>query len=210
MEKPRPISRCRALTETEYRAMMRASDLVVKPLLFALWETGCRPKEARTLRWENVREEKWVLAKQKTIRSTGKSRVIYLTAPMRKMMDVRRRKRTSEYMFLNEDGKPWTANALRLRVHRLKEKLGLADDVCVYRARHAFGTRSILKGNDVLTTAVLMGHSSLDMVSSVYVHLANEQTHLLNAVGQEVDGADAAAGDGAAALRACPIIRAAR
>ena len=182
LEKPRPIARCRALSEAEYRAMMKASDGVFKPLLFALWETGCRPKEARTLKWDNVLEDRWVLPQHKTVRTSGKPRIVYLTHPMRKLMAVLRRASTSEYVYLNGDSKPWTVNAVRQRIMRLKEKLGLAKDVCAYLVRHAFGTRSILRGNDVLTTSVLTGHSSANMVSSVYVHLANEQKHLLSAV----------------------------
>ena len=106
--KPRPIARCRALSEDEYRRMLRASDRTFKVLLFSLWETGCRPKEARTLRRENVREDKWILPQHKTAHATGKPRVIYLSRPMRRLMAVLRRESVGEYVFVNEDGRPWT------------------------------------------------------------------------------------------------------
>jgi site-specific recombinase XerD len=44
--------------------------------------------------------------------------------------------------------------------------------------RHAFGTNAILNGVDVATVAELMGHTSLEIVSRVYLHLADQHSHL--------------------------------
>ena len=52
----------------------------------------------------------------------------------------------------------------------------------LYLLRHAFGTNAVLNGVDVATVATLMGHASLDMVSRVYVHLADQHQHLNEAV----------------------------
>ena len=97
-------------------------------------------------------------------------------------MDVQRRRSTSENVFVNSRGKPWTMNAVRLRIMRLKEKLGLASDVCAYLVRHMWGTQAILNGVDVSTVAECMGHNSLEMVSTVYVHLADQHSHLQSAM----------------------------
>jgi hypothetical protein len=45
-----------------------------------------------------------------------------------------------------------------------------------------FGTRAILNGVNPSVVAELMGHNSLEMVSKVYVHLADEHAHLKAAV----------------------------
>ena len=71
-------------------------------------------------------------------------------------------------------------NALRLQVARLRKKLDLPDDVCLYLCRHGFGTRAIFNGVDGPTVAELMGHTSQEMISKVYVHLADQ--HLKAAV----------------------------
>lgn len=182
MKCPRARSRGRFMSEDEYRTALRNSKPDFKRLLFSLKETGCRPKEARELRWDQVREDRWVLDEHKTVEKVQKPRVIYLTAPMRKLMDVLRRNSTSPHVFLNARKKPWTCNALRLRTARLKAKLNLPDDLCAYMLRHAFGTNAILNGVDVATVAELMGHTSLEMVSKVYLHLADQRTHLSAAV----------------------------
>ena len=180
MKCPAAATRQRVMTDAEFRGMLRGSKRDFKVLLYALRMTGCRPKEARTLKWEQVLEDRWVLQEHKTAHSTNKSRVIYLIPPMRKLMAVLRRKGRSDYVFVNRLGRMWTRNAIRLRVQRLKERkeLNLGDDLCCYLARHAFGTAAIMNGVDALTVAQLMGHNSLTMVQKVYVHLAGEHAHL--------------------------------
>lgn len=183
MKRGKPTPRNRAMKESEFRTLMKGEPKVrFKTFLFALWATGCRPKEARTLKWDQVREDRWVLREHKTAHKTKKPRIVYLNPPMQRLMAVLRRDATSEHVFLNMYGKPWTMNAVRLRMHRLKEKLGLSDDVCTYLIRHAFGTNAIVNGVDVATVAELMGHTSLEMVSSVYLHLADQHKHLQDAV----------------------------
>ena len=182
MKCPRAKARGRIMSDAEYRTLLKHSASDFKTLLFTLKETGCRPKEARTLRWEHVREDRWVLDEHKTAYKVDKARVIYLTAAMRKLMVVLRRRSTSPHVFLNARKEPWTCNALRLRIARLKTKLNLEDDLCAYMLRHAFGTNAILNGVDVATVAELMGHTSLEMVSRVYLHLADQRSHLNAAV----------------------------
>ena len=182
MKCPKGKTRERVLTDDEYRILLKNSRRDFKILLFALKETGCRPKEARLLTWDQVREDRWILTKHKTVHKTGKPRIIYLTKPMQKLMQLLRKESTSDYVFLNSRGEPWTVNAVRLRIKRIKDKTDLPADVCSYLLRHSFGTNAILNGVDVATVAELMGHSNLDMISKVYCHLAGEHKHLHEAV----------------------------
>jgi integrase len=182
MKRPKPKPRQRAITDDEYLKLLRATDSDFRPLLFALKQTGARPKELRTLTWDQVRPDHLLLWKHKTDGSTVKPRVIHLTVPMQKMLALFRKRRRSDHVFLNGRGRPWTANAVRLRVMRLKKKLGLSADVCAYLLRHAFGTNAIVNGVDPLTVAELMGHGDLTMIKNVYAHLAEEKSHLQEAV----------------------------
>jgi len=182
MKCPRANVRQRALSGSEFKTLLRHSDRDFKVLLFALRETGCRPKEARLLRWTDVREDRWVLAQHKTAHQTGRARVIFLTRPMQKLMRLLRASTNSEFVFVNARKKPWTVNAMRLRIKRIKSKTNLAKDVCAYLLRHAWGTHAILNGVDPITVAACMGHSSLEMISRVYVHLADKHDHLQEAM----------------------------
>jgi integrase len=179
---PKAKTRERMMTRDEYTILMKNGGKKFRKLLFALRQTGCRPKEARLLKWSQVHGDKWVLKEHKTAHVAGKPRVIYLTKPMQRLMTNLRRKATSECVFANTRGKPWSSNALRLCIQRIKDKTNLAKDVSAYLLRHAFGTNAIINGVDVTTVAELMGHSSLEMISKVYCHLAGEHRHLQNAV----------------------------
>jgi len=183
MNCPAALIRQRAMTDEEFRAILRASKREFKILMFALRLTGCRPKEARCLTWQQVHDDRWILPQHKTVHKSHKPRVVYLPAPMQRLMTVLRRATgvplsSSQLVFTNGRGRPWTVNAMRLRMERLKRKLNLAKDLCPYMARHAFGTSAVMAGVDVATVATLMGHASLDMVSKVYLHLSGQHEHL--------------------------------
>lgn len=184
MRCPGALARQRAMTDAEFRSLLKGSRHDFKVFLFSLRMTGCRPKEARTLTWGMVLEDRWVLTMHKTAHKTERPRVVYLTPPMRKLMAVLRRKGGSEHVFLNRRNEPWTPNAVRLRIERLRKKMNLSSDLCAYHARHAFGTAAVLNGVDPLSVAALLGHRDLTMVQKVYVHLAEEHDHLHHAAEQ--------------------------
>jgi integrase len=182
MRRPKPQTGRRAMTEDEFDRLHAAAAPAFADFLFALLETGARPKELRDLLWDDVQGQKVVLAKHKTSAKTGQARVITLTKAMLKMLKRRRADGVGRHVFVNVEGQPWTMNAVRLQMSRLRKKLNLASDLVAYLARHGFGTRAILAGVDPLTVATLMGHKSLEMVSKVYVHLSDQTKHLEDAV----------------------------
>jgi integrase len=183
MKNPKPKPRQRAISDDEFQKLYENAGDPLRNILFALYHTGARPKEVRELTWAQVKEDRWVLPEHKTGKKTGKPRVIFLNEEMKAMME-RLKGNGHTHVFLNTEGDPWTMNALRLQVWRIKKKLALPDDVCSYLCRHGFGTRAILSGVDGPTLAELMGHTSQDMISKVYVHLADQHQHLKKAVGQ--------------------------
>lgn len=207
MKRPKPPPRQRAMTDEEFNALYAQASGAFRDFLMALRETGARPKEVRELRWEQVQADRWVLTKHKTAQKVKKARVIILTEKMRQMMDrLRLRSGGNSYVFLNTEGQPWTMNAVRLQISRLRSRLGLPKDLCAYLARHGFGTRAILNGVNPAVVAELMGHSSLEMVSKVYVHLADQHQHLRDAVEQVNSSPMPAEDDGNPALkRARPV-----
>ena len=182
MERPRPKSRTSYVTNEEFRSLRQAAVPQFRLFLYALRRTGARPSEVRRLTWDQVREDRWILPEHKTVGKTGKPRVIYLTPVMQRLMCILRRKSASKYVFVNCHGQPWTTNAVRLQMKRLRDKLGLRDNVCAYELRHAFGTYGVLNGVDIATLAELMGHRDTTMVSRVYAHLAGQTAHLAAAV----------------------------
>jgi integrase len=183
MPRPMPAPRNRAITDEEFWRLYENAGDPLRDLLLALFLTGARPKEVRELTWDQVQEDRWVIEKHKSRKKTGQPRIIYLPEQIRDMM-VRRRSETGGrgHVFHNTLGEPWTLNAMRLQIYRIRTKLGMSQDVCAYLCRHGFGTRAIVSGVDGKTLAELMGHTSTEMINRVYVHLADQRRHLNDAV----------------------------
>ena len=177
LKRPKPPARKRAMTDAEFQSLHGAAGASFGDFLLAMRETGARPKELRNLTWAMVGDATWVLSEHKTAKKTGKPRVIVPTAAVRQLVEGLRGNGHS-HVFLNTRGEPWTLSALTQQVVRLRRSLGLGDDLCLYLARHGYATRALVNGVDPLTVAELMGHTSLEMINSVYAHLAGEGAHL--------------------------------
>ncbi len=146
LKKGKPNPRMRALGDDEFHLLLQAARGEFKTFLFALRQTGARPKEVRTVQWKHVKTDRWVFPEHKTDAYTTKPRTVYLTPPMQRLMLTL--PKDSSYVFLNKRGKPWTMNAVRLQIARLKKKLKLSSDVCAYLIRHEWGTRSDPQRNE--------------------------------------------------------------
>src|SRR5262249_19211544 len=100
MKRPKPAPRQRAMSDDEFHQMHENAGGPFADYLFALRETGARPKEVRDLTWDQVRADRWILSKHKTAQKVGKARVIILTEAMKGMME-RLKGNGCEHVFLN-------------------------------------------------------------------------------------------------------------
>lgn len=181
MPRGRPNRRERCLTVQEYCSLLRTARRPFRVFLWALKQTGARPSELRRLTWDQVHGDRLVIAKHKTAKKTGKPRVVFLSERMQRRLEQLRRRSHSRYVFVNSRGQPWTANAVRLQVARIRKRCGLAKDVCAYLVRHTFGTWAIMNGVDTASVAALMGHTSTEMVVKVYSHIAGQHSFMRDA-----------------------------
>ena len=140
--------------------------------------TGIRTGEARELEWDQILWEQSVikLDKHKALRKqkTKKPRLIgldkELLAELRRLYENRRHERL---VFLSPRGCPWTKNNLDQAFLRLRERLGLADDLTPYCFRHRFATQCRLAGVEGRHTTAQLGHST-ERMSEHYTHVDNK------------------------------------
>src|SRR5438094_3703934 len=80
--------RRRPMTDGEFQTLLRGSDPAFRRFLIFLKFTGCRPGEAASTRWPDVRidEACVVLKEHKTARKTGLPRVIPLVPTTIKLL----------------------------------------------------------------------------------------------------------------------------
>ncbi len=140
-----------------------------------MWETGCRPLEARSIEARHVDFNNELVHFPPSEAKGGLAdRVIFLTD---KAAEILRANFDREGpLFVNTKGKPWTKDSIGCRFKRLKMKLGKA--MCAYAIRHSYATEGLKSGMDSLVLAQLMGHADTTMLSRTYAHLARNPDFL--------------------------------
>lgn len=121
---------------------IRKLNTRAKAITEFILSVGCRPKEARLLKWCEVDIERGVcvLGRSKTLDATGERRTIYLTKRGEQIVAAQP-KTDSEYIFLTLRGKPYTKDGL----HSVLERVGLNNS---YALRHTFAQWFLDHGGD--------------------------------------------------------------
>jgi integrase len=171
------LPRERIIQPEERRLILSAvRDRAFKLVVFALVSTGARPSEVRRVTAaEFVPAGMWVFPprRHKTGKKTRKPRVVYLTPPMITLCKRLAAEHPSGPLFLNTRGRPWTANALRCRFRRLREKFPGLAGVTAYCYRHTYTTEGLLNGVPLAQMQELLGHTSPAMMAH-YAHLGQK------------------------------------
>ncbi|MBV9075167.1 MAG: site-specific integrase [Acidobacteria bacterium] len=175
--------RKRILSPRELALFLRRSSRRARAFLLALRETFARPQEIRAVQWCDVQSESpavpvevalpagralFVLHeyKDRARRADDSApRVLLISRRLgRLLLRLRRRARSAEGpVFLNSRGRPWTKNAVRCLMRRLRRRLGYARDergeqVVAYTFRHSRATLAAASGIVDRVLADLLGH----------------------------------------------------
>lgn len=197
-ERGRKLFRLRSITESEKSALLDHWDPAdpFTDFLVCLRDTGCRPSEARRITvdmfhrdigaWvipsHRLREDGEAAYLHKTAKRTRKPRIIMLGPDaLAVTLKLAEQRQPGQHLFLNSRGRPWTKNAVRMRMRRAKAKLGLAKDVTSYGFRHAWATQGLALGESPALIAEQLGHADLSMLAN-YAHLDERLAELRAAV----------------------------
>lgn len=182
-EKPAGRARTRTVTDAEFQALLRHSDVSFRQVLTAMRWTGCRPVEIRSLIWDWVDLEKglWVLKDHKTItqQRSPMPRIVPLARPVHRLCERLAEKPhgAHDHLFLNAHGTPYTKDALCRKMSRLRKRAGIkvkaGEQLVLYCCRHTFGTQASGKVSDI-ELATLMGHTDV-RTTQRYVHINTDR-----------------------------------
>lgn len=139
--------------------------------------TGLRPQELRLVRRPNIIKDdqgrQYVHIEQHKTSASARvhlPRTVPLSAEAAEILVRQLAKHpTSEFVFLNEDGKPYTAVGLRQRLQRWCRRAGVPV-MPPYALRHVFGTRQGNNGTNQAIISQLMGHSNLQTAARYMVN----------------------------------------
>lgn len=163
------------------------------PIVGFILNTGCRPSEARRLRWSHVRIKdgfcQLPAVESKTGHRTGRSRTIWLTPEAveivkvehdkylkRVIEEAKKRKRqggkltdvpVDDFVFLTRLRGPYRPSGLRTILRR-------AGWSRTYSLRHTFAQNALDQGKPIEVVAALLGHSDLRTVQ-VYAQIRNQR-----------------------------------
>lgn len=179
----------RAAERDEIVALMRHSQAALRRSLFFCYRTGCRPCEMRELIWPWVHLDTpaphLALEKHKTVRKTGKPRIIGLDAATVRLLRwlEARRDHGMQHVFANNHGRPWLKRSFSQAVARAAVRAGL-DGGSVKRVsagclRTTYACDLIEAGFTDRQAADMLGHTSTWMVDHVYgSHTRQRAAHL--------------------------------
>jgi integrase/recombinase XerC len=164
--------RRRPMTDDEFQTLLRGSDPTFRRFLIFLKFTGCRPGEAASMRWAEVRFEDGsvVLQEHKTARKTGRPRIIPLVPTVTRLLLWMRSHREDsadarehDHVFINRRGNAFSRGWLSLKMQRLRRRLGLSAGVTLYGLRHRYGLMGIKNGVNLKLLSLCMGHARTQM-----------------------------------------------
>ncbi len=175
MKKPKAKRRDVIYTPEQWALIKEHADESLADLLDFLLLTGCRPLEARTVEARH-RHGDLVIFPADESKGENEPRVIYLVPEAHTILDRLAKQNPTGPLFRNSVGKPWTKNAVVLRLTRISKKVGFR--VIAYGARHSFATNALTAGVDSTAVGHLMGHKDTTMVHRVYGHLTKNPDFL--------------------------------
>jgi integrase len=149
-------------------------DPIFRDVLTILWDTGCRPKEAFDATAKHLDREARCLRYAKG--KMGKPRVVYLTDRAFEILARLADEHREGALLRNRIGRKWTVGLADARLKVLDARTGVK--ATSYTFRHAFCTRHVKAGTNLVKLKDLMGHSSLRMISEVYAHLGGDAADL--------------------------------
>lgn len=182
LEKPPMLRRENILSPADEVRVIEAANPWLRPYLEFLRETGCRPSEGAKLQAKHCNLEVGTATMpSKTMRKTGRLRVIYLTARAIEIIRPLIEKRPVGPLFRNQRDNGWHHHALASAMGRLRRKLGLGPGCTCESFRHGWVTEAKMTlPNSVV--AELAGHTSTQMIDRFYSHVNERASELLAAV----------------------------
>lgn len=143
-----------------------------KLILIFLYSTGMRVSEIVSLKVSQLDLNKGEVI----ITGKGKKdRVIFLTEELKDLIKeyLNKRKKNSNVLFINRNGKPLTDKGIRLLVEKYAKKVVPYKKVTPHTLRHTFATHLLTNGADLRVVQELLGHTKLS-TTQIYTHLTKE------------------------------------
>jgi integrase/recombinase XerD len=165
--------RVRWLRTKERAALIAVCDERMRQIIETLIGTGMRLGELCTLEYRNVDGKRMEIYLEKT--KTDAPRTIPITAHVWLQIRLQPRSLLHEYVFSDENGKPWSVTRLSKRI-AYRIAAAKIDDFRPHDLRHTFASDYMQNGGKIERLQLILGHSRIGQTSK-YSHLSTEDLH---------------------------------
>ena len=148
-------------------------------LLELIYGSGLRISECQSLTWDRLRE------KERLVRVLGKGnkeRIVPITDALVERLGLFKAKLTEAghlvsatgFVFVSEDGKPYSIRTLRNDIQSLLRDIGWEGKASPHVLRHSFATHLLENGAEIMSVKEMLGHSSIS-TTQIYTHVNAER-----------------------------------
>ena len=184
------LSQGRDWTDEELAKVLDESSQAFGELVIGMRLSGLRPHEACDLGWRQIRFDHGNIRidNHKMRYRTKAPRYVPLNDPLITLFNmIKARNIPSDRVFLSPRRRPWTRPHADSTFLRLRDRIGLPDDLKLHGCRHTFITGAIMNDVGVAYLMQIAGHSDI-RTTQRYVHVADKTSHLNGAMNQAVKG----------------------
>ena len=150
-----------------------------KAIIEVMYATGLRVNEIVNLEIKNIDLNNMII---RTFTKGNKERIVpfndealkYLELYLNYHREVLLKKKTNNYLFLNNRGERLTTNGLRNILKRIQMINNIDDYLTPHVIRHSFATHLLENGADLRSIQELLGHENIT-TTEIYTHLSNEK-----------------------------------
>lgn len=149
-----------------------------KPIFVYLFNTGCRPGEARGLLWSDIDFEKGTIIIQHSFSENvhrkmtkgKKSRIIPMANEVSELLCKHPRTLRNNFVFNTYYGKPYGLNRLRKIWTEACKAAGIEGVTCYGGTRHSFASQAVNKNVSLAIIGEWLGHSD-KVTTDKYAHV---------------------------------------
>ena len=186
-----PKSLIPTFNDSEAKAMMdyyKGTDFLSirnKTIVTLLFESGIRATELCNITIKDICSNYIVINGK-----GNKQRIIPITMPLLKQLNkyIRHRNKQFEqpndYLFLSRNNRKLTVEMLELIIKDCSVSVRKEIRCSPHTIRHYYAQQQILKGTDIFTLSLLLGHNSVE-VTQTYLRSINKNLLVLNAIKKE-------------------------
>ena len=148
-------------------------------LLELIYGSGLRISECQNLTWDRLRTAERLV---RVIGKGSKERIVPITEALIERLNLFKAKLTeaghlvtsSGFVFVSEDGKPYSIRTLRNDIQDLLRSIGWEGKASPHVLRHSFATHLLENGAEIMSVKEMLGHSNIS-TTQIYTHVNAER-----------------------------------